>query len=318
MRIAVVVGSFVFLSLFSSSGLAQAAPLPAPIPQQEAVKVRSEQRNQEEQLESRRRETGRLDRLQKNPANIIRRGALPFAIKPNKEQRKLLLPSTNDLVKYAAFLEQPRTGLFKLFPDLGCEENARVIRVDNDCLNWIPTSAFYSFREKEHTRAFLSDILLKNNVFVSNSYLSQGILVALGDVPLENVSLAGDGMKFLIDYQPSPESGEALKQFNQITRGVKNGKYVYRNVLPAVENMTYGIRAIAYRARAYHTFQGRPFNILEGDKRIDLILAFRVVGKDADGAMTLLWKELDRKESPRLVFPKKEKKKENKPANNQG
>jgi hypothetical protein len=249
---------------------------------------------------------------------FARRQSFPFKMPISKEQRRQLAPDAHLNSKYSDFLRQPRTGLIKLFPDAGCEENARVLRVDSDCLNWVPNSAFYSFREREHTTGFLSDIRLKNNVFVSNSFLSQGILAALGDIPLESISLASDGMKFLVDYQPAIHSREALKQFEEITKGVKAGKYEYRNVLMATENMTYAIRTIAYRAQVYQFFQGRPFNILEGDKRVDLILAFRIVRKDKNGAAHILWKELDRKDSPRIIFPKREKKKETAPANHEG
>jgi hypothetical protein len=201
--------------------------------------------------------------------------------------------------------------LIKLFPDVGCEDNARILRVDNECLNWIPTSAFYSFREREHSREFLADLKLKNDTFISNSFLSQGILVALGDVALGNMSLAADGMQFLVDYKPSIQSQEALEQFHAFSRGVKSGKYIYRNTLPAIENMTYALRVVAYRANVYRTFHGRLFNILEGDKRVDLTVAFRIVRKDKNGNITLLWKELGRKDSPRVVPQKRGPKKEN-------
>jgi hypothetical protein len=36
-----------------------------------------------------------------------------------------------------------------------------------------------------------------------------------------------------------------------------------------------------------------------------LILAFRVIRKEPDGSATLLWKEIARREAPRLEFPKR-------------
>src|SRR5687767_10957223 len=68
--------------------------------------------------------------------------------KPTREQKKQLSPGYEDLIKYARFLQQPNTGIFRLLPDLNCDENPLVIKVDEKCLSAIPESSFYSFREK--------------------------------------------------------------------------------------------------------------------------------------------------------------------------
>jgi hypothetical protein len=300
--------SFVFLSLLSVSGAAQTSTVVSPDPASQAEAgnpKKVQQKAQPPHKEETRKEFETVSNVGTQSVRPATRELSPFLVSPNGKQRKLLLPSATDTARYAAFLEQPKTGLIKLFPDIGCEENARVLRVDNGCLEWIPTSAFYSFREREHSREFLSDLILKNNSFVSNGFLSQGILVALGDVPLEQMSLSADGMKFLTDYKPSVQGEEAVKQFNMMSRGVRIGKYLYRNSLPALENMTYALRVVAYRAAVYRAFQGRLYNILEGDNRQDIIVAFRLVRREGNGNLTLLWKELDRKSAPRVVIPKR-------------
>lgn len=234
-----------------------------------------------------------------------RRFVFPIRKKPTREQKKQLQPKTEDLIKYARFLEQPKTGIFRLLPDLNCDENPLVIRADAKCLRAIPESSFYSFREKEHTPELLADIRLENNHLISDGVLAQGILVALGDVALEKVSLKSDGLDFLIKYSPHSSVAEAQKQFLEMVRGVKAGKYTYRKAFPAKENTTFALRIIAYRGNVFQTFRGYRYNLLEGDKRIDLTLAFRVIRKGTDGGVTLLWKELERKESPRITFPKR-------------
>lgn len=231
----------------------------------------------------------------------------PIRKKPNKQQKKQLQPKTEDLSKYSQFLLQPKTGMFRLLPDPGCEDNALVVRVDEICRNAIPESFSYSFREEEHTAEILADIRLKNEFLISDGLLSQGILVNLGNIPVETVTLETEGLGFLKDYAPPVLSKEARAAFLRIIEGVKAGKHEYKVALKAVENSTYGLRVVAYRGSIFQTYRGFLYDLLAGDKRIDLTLAFRIIRKETDGSLTLLWKELQRKESPKLKRPKKER-----------
>jgi hypothetical protein len=226
---------------------------------------------------------------------------------PTREQKKKLVPNPQDLRKYEQFLEQPRTGIFRLMPDIGCTENINIIRADAVCLSFIPESSYYSFREKEHTIELLSDIHLKNGFLISDGILSQSILVHLGEVALEELAPASEGLEFLTAYSPSSQGAEAQEQYFQMARGVKVGKYEYKKALPIIENATYALRVVAYKGNVFRTFRGYWFDLLDGDKRIDLTVAFRVIRKEQDGAVTLLWKEIGRKDAPRLTFPKRSK-----------
>jgi hypothetical protein len=257
-----------------------------------------------------------LNQIEQNPAergrsgensNSVHRNFFPFKAKRTKDQEKRLLPNPADLAKYSDFLHQPKTGIFRLMNDAGCESNVYVIRVDEPCKSAIPGGSFYSFREKDYTTAYLSDLRFKDGILVSDGILSQNILVRLGDVSLENLSLESEGIKYLTEFVPEKLSSEATKQYIQIVKGVKANRHEYRKALPAHENMTYAIRVIAYRGSIYRNFRGWIYNLLDGDKRIDIIVGFRVIRKEADGSVTLLWKELDRKKSPKLERDKKKK-----------
>ena len=224
-----------------------------------------------------------------------------------KEQKKRLQPAAQDLERYAAFLEQPRTGIFRLMPDLGCAENINVIRADEVCLNFIPESSSYSFREKEYTIDLLSDIRLRSGYLISDGLLAQGFLVNLGEVDLDRVLPQSAGVDYLSKFAPHAQGAEAQKQFVQTMRGIKVGGYEYRKALPLVENATYALRVVAYKGSVFRSFRGYRFDVLFGDKRIDLTIAFRVIRKEADGAATLLWKEIERREAPRLELRKRKK-----------
>lgn len=238
---------------------------------------------------------------------IRRTGVFPFRNRPTREQKKRLQPNPQDLQKYQELLEQNKTGIFRLLPDLGCYENVNVIKADETCLNYIPESSFYSFREREHTLEVLSDIRLKNGYLISDGILAQGILVKLGDIELEKVTTESEGLAFLRSFAPHPSSVEAKNQYYQIVGGIKAGNHEYRKSMPAAENTTYALRVVAYRGNVFRRFRGYVFDLLEGDKRIDLTLAFRVIRQEPDGTLTLVWKELERKDAPRIKFPKKKK-----------
>lgn len=236
-----------------------------------------------------------------------RRGMLPFKKHVTREQKKMLAPDAADLQRYEVFLSQPKTGLIKLFPDLNCEENAVIVHADENCLKAIPMSGFYSFREKEYTNSHLADIRLKDGIFITDGLLSQGILVALGDVPLETVSLSSGGMKFLNEFVPKTKGGEAVEQTKQIVKGINSDEHYYRKTLFARENTTYALRVIAYRGNIVQKFHGLPYDLLAGDERDDLTVAFRVVRKDGAGNLIILWKELARRDAPKINFEKRNK-----------
>ncbi|MCA1625177.1 MAG: hypothetical protein LC768_13220 [Acidobacteria bacterium] len=269
--------------------------------QQEAQRTIGERQAQQ-------REFGKFKDVVQPKAILAKRAALPFKTKRTREQNKRLSPDAGDLSKFALFLRQPKTGLVKLFSDLGCEDNANVIYASEECLRWIPNSAFYSFREREHTNEYLSDLRVEKGNFISDGILSQGILVSLSDASLDNLTLNSNGMKFLVDFAPEANSKEALRQTQQLTKGVKSNGFVYKKSLPVVENTTYAMRVVAYRGKFFRFFRGFNFNVLDGDERADLIVAFQVVGKPDNGSVTLLWKELQRKEAPKVIFPQKSKK----------
>ncbi len=233
------------------------------------------------------------------------RGVFPFRKKPNKEQKKQLQPKAEYLSKYAQFLAQPKTGIFRLLPDNDCAENALVVKANEDCLKTIPDSSFYSFREIEHTHEAVADIRLKDGILVTDGVLAHGMIVNLGDVVLDKVSLGDESLIYLRNYQPKELSRDALKQHKELQSGVKLGKYEYRSIHYAKENSTYVLRVIAYKGSIFRSFRGFNYDLLEGDKRIDLTVAFRIIRKESDGSVTMIWKELERRKSPKLKFIKK-------------
>lgn len=229
----------------------------------------------------------------------------PTAIRPSSEQKLRLSPAADVLSKYSDILRRTDARLVKLFPDLGCVEQF-VVRTEKPCLNYIPHSSFYSFRKDNYSDRWLSDIGFKNDTFFTDGLLSNGIIVSLGDIPFESVTTRTDGMQFLTDYETARDATEIVAKGRQMAGRIRNKGFEYGWTAPVRENITYAIRSIAYRGRMIRSAgRGYFYNVLEGDKRVDVVAVFRVVSKDNDGSITVLWRELDRKKAPKIQVAKR-------------
>ena len=239
-----------------------------------------------------------------------------FAPPMSSEARKLIAPNPEDSRKFSDFLKQPKTGMIRLFSQNDCAASSRVIDVSSETCFARSTimgkGSAYSFREKGYRPRTLADLQLKDNWLIASGYATQGILVSLGDVELSKVTLETDAMRFLISFIPAVSVEEADKQLQKLTEGIHAEKHLYRTLLPAAENTTYVLRSIAYRgnfSRSVTAPGGRIWRIdpIAGDDRVDTIIAFRIVRRDTDNSLTLLWKELERKNSPKLLVKSENK-----------
>lgn len=218
-----------------------------------------------------------------------------------------------DYSRYGEFLKADKTGLFKLFPDYDCVVK-NVIRIDGDCKNFVMASSSFSFRNLGYAHPYYSDLGFNQGEIFSNAFFSQGILVSLGDVPIDDVTPSREGLKFIFDLLPASDPGEAKKMAVKFKAGLENSGLRYSSSVTPAENTTYALRSIAYNianslpAVSDETSMSElRFHTLTLDKRGDVIVVFRIVRKGADGSLTIVWKELDRKEAPKIKFAKGEK-----------
>lgn len=310
---------FLFLAALYPNIKAQTTELDR---QRRQAEIFEQERRQEEEFNRRRRQLSELTSGTFGGGYIRLMPRTPSLSKEERTRiRAIIAPNAADAVKYNDFLKQKNTGLFRLFPDFDCEAKS-IIRVDGNCADLVPGSWNYSFRLKNYSDIDFLDVQLKDGNLISKGFLSQGILVRLGNVPLENVSLTSAGVKFLLDFMPKDQIVEAKKQFVQITEGIKAADgYIYTNSLKADENTTYALRVIAYRSKVNNRglskkMTARELNFINlnyADKRIDLTVAFRIIRRDEDGSITILWKEINRRNAPKIVFAKYEKPSDIKP-----
>jgi hypothetical protein len=210
-----------------------------------------------------------------------------------------------DKAKFAAFLELPHTGFVRIHDSALCEEKSSIVSATEPCpYNITGKATSYSFRKEAYRTAFYSDIKFKNSNFQIVGVNMLGFLTNLGDVPLEKITLQTDGVKEMAEFEPSVDIKEVESQINIVRKGFKIGDFLYRTWLPMKENNTYALRCIAYQSKIYQKINSFKVDMLDFDKRVDVTVVFRVIRKHDDGSVSILWKELSRKDAPKLVFPR--------------
>ncbi len=312
MNIKKILITLVFLCGFSVFVYPQNAEADAARRRQEAENLRIQQ---ERDLNQRRQF---LDNLQKNSRTNrteFKREPLNKSFILSKKERearnKLTAPDAADVALVEDFLKQPRTGIFRLFSDNNCLSNG-VVYIDGRCKNIFPGTWLYSFRKKDYSDDVVFDLWLKDGALITDGFLSQGILVKLGNFSLDNVSLGSRGAKFLVDFKPAEKAAEVKKQYDQIGAGTASDGYIYSRSVEAKIGEIYLMRVIAYGVQKkgldkvlnnaeYKT--KLKFQTVDRDERKDVIIAFRIIRKEVDGNLTIVWKELDERKSPEIIFP---------------
>ena len=85
-------------------------------------------------------------------------------------------------------------------------------------------------------------------------------------------------MKYLADFDPPSTNAEDRKVFDREYGGIRKNGFAYTYESGVRVNYTYVIRSIEY-------------GMLNGS---DVLVAFRVVRKEIDGSVVILWKILKR------------------------
>jgi hypothetical protein len=214
--------------------------------------------------------------------------------------------------KFSGFLSGPRTGMLRFFPDRDCV-TVDYVRIDGECAAYVPNSYAFSFRANSYTNDYYHDIAFKQDQIVSTSFFSQGVVVSLGDVPIDKVDTTSAGLKYLIDFQPDLDPTKARKTAAKFAEGVVSNGFKYGRSVKTAENTTYAVRVVAYKIgnslapySSTTTTMEKRFLSLSYDTRADVIVLFRIIKQEAAGPVTILWKELDRKDAPKIKFAKGE------------
>jgi hypothetical protein len=192
------------------------------------------------------------------------------------KETQFLTPARADREQFAEFLQQADTGLIRLLP----REKFQ------DKLTTNGGGAYYSFARLTHNYGQGSDISLEQGQLrVGFAGADFGLLVTLGDVPLELVMGETEGVRFLTAFQTPTDEPLAREQYRRSSTGFQAEGFTYKSALTPTLNTTYALRSVSY-------------------ERTDVLIAFRVIRQDSDGSVTLLWKLLKKFPTPHLVRDK--------------
>jgi len=201
-----------------------------------------------------------------------------------------LAPSKEDRLAFAAFLRTPNTGLIRL------------LQIEKVRSRHGPTAipgggAYYSFANLTHFLKYGSDIRLNGEQLSVGSVTGYGFLTNLGDVPLEKVSLTDPRAGFIASYEPAITLLQARAEMVRARQTVTIEGNCYQATVPVELNSTYLVRSINYGKPLF----GPNSSSRSGNTRsADVLVAFRVVRKDVDGSLIIVWKLLKKYPEPKL------------------
>ena len=224
-------------------------------------------------------------------APTANRKAFVWEFEPNSSEKKQLVIDAHDASLFADFLNQRDSGLVRLLP---FRSRGRVVSVDDPEISRRPGfslfAATYSFSKRKHGRALngwqtppllgWAELMLKDGILLG-AVMEESVafMVRLGDIPIESVNLQTEGVAELDGFQPPADRLTANKTYEIGLRGVKVGDFLYSSKIPATVNTTYALRSAMSR-------------------RADVLICFRVVRRDSEGAVTIVWRKLKQYRKP--------------------
>ena len=198
-----------------------------------------------------------------------------------KLETQFLAPAKEDEDAYATFLEQPNTGLIRLLPRE--RYDTEVYRKVKKTMTLRGGGAHYSFSRRTHEYGAGSDIAwAAEYLSVGFAGADYGMMTAVEDVSLESLTPEHYFVQLLSEYVPPKSEPEARLEYRRFQSGTTISGWPFRSRLPARPGITYLLRSISY---------GRG----------DLLVGFRIVRKDTDDSLIILWKLIKKYPVPSLA-----------------
>ena len=221
---------------------------------------------------------------------------------PTAAEKRLLVISPEDEQKFVNLLNQPNAGAFRLLSPH--HSGSRVVSIDSPELSRRPGfssyASAYSFTRRKHGHGVngwdrdsnwnLIDLRLFRRTLRSGvtSEESLGLMVRLGDVPLEEVTEQATGVSELAEFIPPTDHRTAVDLSEKHLCGYRLNGLRYGSQVVAVVNNTYVLRSIL-------------------NQRADQLIAFRIVMEDEEGSLSVVWRRIKNYPKPSWIGPKRER-----------
>jgi len=204
---------------------------------------------------------------------------IPIRREPRVLKDGLLAPSLQDRVEHDEFLKQSKTGLIRLLPREVYDSQTYKTPVQIEIRGG---GAYFSFFHRAHEYGYGSDLELDHNNFtVGFAGADYGMIVDLGDIPIDEIYETDPRFLFMSEYEPRTIEPEARAEFRRFATGLTVDGVNYRRTVPARSQTTYLVRSIDFGTS-------------------DVLAAFRVARFDNDGSAIIAWKLLKTFSTPQL------------------
>ncbi len=142
-------------------------------------------------------------------------------------------------------------------------------------------AAYYSFTKKEHSYNSVPQIgLSQKSLSVGFAGADYGFIADLGEISLAEISKETLEVVFLANYKP-PTNEPEVRLEQRKTNDYNVDGVTYKRSLPAIVGNAYALRAITF-------------------DDADVLVAFKIHRKDADGSLIIFWKLIENFAIPRL------------------
>lgn len=196
-------------------------------------------------------------------------------------EEKFLSPSAEDRAAYADFLKQSDTGLIRLLPREVYESD---VYKNKKTIVMRGGGSYYSFSLRTHEYGNGTDLGLESGELKSVfAGFNIGIMTNLVNVPFEEITPDHPFAHFVSTYGAPGTELEARSEQQRFGRGATIGETVYRSSQPVEVNATYLVRSINYYSKE------------------NVLVALRVVRKDTDGSIIIVWKILKKYPQPEVT-----------------
>ena len=211
---------------------------------------------------------------------------------------KMLMPPASYFEKYKRFLKKGKNGIFRIFPDKGCDKGLTISAEElGKCADSIPikgSGSLFSFRFQSHLGFGRDpwDLHLIDGKFIAGNDSVEALIAEIVDADIIDVDLNTVPFREFAAYKPKRSTSAIRAQNVRLAAGDTIDGHTFTSTAAAKLDSVYAMRIVAYHVPA-------KSNGIMGKTRfpgrgVDIRLAFKVVGQENDGSLVIIWTELKR------------------------